>query len=325
MDSKEKKKLKNILSSILSKENITFKEIDSIKQDERRNTINNELLRINKIALQWALKNKVLTADELKEEKFITDNKPLSDFIADAGLGALGVGGAAAIYNVVAAPVFLGFGGGLAAVGLGGAVVIAAPVLVTGLFIYGKAYYKNQKEVEELIKYFNKEKEKIQNFYFSKINNLQSYKKFDHIEKKNIKPMNQNKKILKPKISIQEDTPSPKKPVKKETKPKIKEIEKDPDYDRCVIRYDDKLKACSIKHEDNVIDKKNGLHGKTFKSFVHKIPSIIGHDIFNISQIEVVFIGTKTDLLELKQACKAFKESDNIDIEISFRDISKKT
>ena len=80
MDSKEKKKLKNILSSILSKENITFKEIDSIKQDERRNTINNELLRINKIALQWALKNKVLTADELKEENFKLKsilNKPL--------------------------------------------------------------------------------------------------------------------------------------------------------------------------------------------------------------------------------------------------------
>jgi len=321
MNLKEKQKLKNTLNSMFIKEDVTFKELDSIPKVERQDTINNELLRINKIALQWALQNKLITADELKDEKFITKNKHLTDFIADAGLGALGIGGATVGYNVAAAPIFLGFGGGFAAIGIGGAAITAAPILLAALFIYGKVHYKNKKEVEELIEYFNTEKIKIQKFYLSKINKMKEetiplpIRDTDNIP---------TRKIEKQTPINKKTTPIVKEAIKEENKPIIKEIEKiDVDYDKCIVKYDDE---CTIKHEGLIWDKKDGLNYQTFEDSIDKVLKIVSDEIFNWESIEIIFIGIKSNVTKLKKKAKIFEKDNNIDkaIIIKFIDITKK-
>lgn len=354
MDLKQKNQLKNQLKFKVSNYNLSIEDIEKVDAEYREKAAADKLLKMKIVVLDWALENNVVDRNELSTEKYFEDDEKLSEIIVASGL--LVAGGAGSVVAVSATTVAMAgtglagsLGGGFLAtaaanVGFGtvattglaaGAATVAAaaaPVVLVAVSIYAVVRYRKNKGLIQAIKdKFEEDKVELLNFYTSKINTMKNVpvikkEKVNIVDnEKKIPITNKDRKSLNKSSSFQKDTPFPKKPVKKATKPNIKQIEKDPDYDRCIIRYDDKEKSCTIKHEDNVIDKKNGLHGIEFKNFVHKIPSIIGHDIFNTSQIEVVFIGTKTDLRELKQACKAFKESDNIHIEISFRDINKKT
>ena len=123
--------------------------------------------------------------------------------------------------------------------------------------------------------------------------------------------------------TIAKKTTSKKQVSNKNIEPIKKTILKDSDYDKCVVKYDNKLNICTIKYEDDIRDKKNGLHGDKFKSFVDKIPPLIS-EIFNESKMQIVFVGVKSDFIELKNACKLYEEKECIEINISFRDINKK-
>lgn len=307
---------------MFSKENITFEEVDNLPKDTRQDTINNELLRINKIALQWALQNKVITVEELKDEKFFTENKLLSDFIANAGLSALGIGGSAYALSAVTAPTFFGLvGGGLTTLTVGGAAIAALPLIVFGLGIYGKRYYDNQKEVKKLIEYFNKEKDKILKFYLSKINKMQDIPPTSnsHPKEKMIIPKNKETEIL---TKNKKTMPISKEPIKEKDIPIIKKIEKDVDYDKCVVKYDDK---CTIKHKGLIWDKKDGLNYQTFEDSIDRVLKIISDDIFNWESIEIVFIGIRSNVIKLQKKAKVFEKNNSIDkaIIITFIDITK--
>lgn len=325
MNAKQKSQFKAQINSIISKKKITIEDIKKVIKRERQDFVNNELLTINKLALQWALINKIISPNELKTNEFFTKNASLSDFISETGIATLGVGGAVYALNVAIAPVFLGLGGGFAAVGVVATVFIAAPIAVAGASIFAIVKYKENKEVERLEEYFKIEKTKILDFYFSKINRF----KMTVATIPKVKTVEKIKTVATKKITTQNKTakktvPSSTTPPKRETKPNIKQIEKDIDYDKCVVRYDDKLKVCTIKYKDSLRGKKHGLHGETFESFAHKIPYMVGVKIFNGSG-EIIFIGTKSNFTILKNECKIFKDTDNLEINILFRNIATKS
>jgi len=347
MNLKQKSQLKYQLKSKVLNYNLSIEDIKKVDIENRKKVAHDKLLVVKAVVLDWALENNVVKKNELTTDKYFVNDYKLSELIASSGLlVAGGAGSAIAVGATTAAMAGTGLAGSLgvgflgtaaANAGLGtlattgvaaGTATLAAavaPVAIVSVGIYAIIRYRKNKELVEAIKdEFEQEKVKVLNFYLSKINTMKDIivvepAKVIVKEKKNKPSIKKDKQIQHSKASS-----SSKKLDKKVTKPIIKQIEKDPDYDRCVVFYDDELKSCSIKHEGNIRGKKNGLHGKTFKSFVHKIPSIIGNDIFNSSQAEIIFIGTRPHLTELKNACKVFKESDNMSIKISFRDITKK-
>jgi len=351
MNLKQKSQLKHQLKSKLSSYTLSTEDIEKVDTDNRKKIANDKLLELKIVALDWALENNVVQKNELTTDKYFVNDYKLNELIASSGLlVAGGAGSAVAVSATTAAMAGTGLAGSLgsaflattaANVGLGtlattGATAaaatvaaVAAPIAVASLGIYGIIRYRKNKELVQTIKKeFEQKKVKVLNFYLSKINTMKEIVVVEPVEtivkeKKNTSGIKKDKQIKNKNTNNQKASSSSKKTDKKETKPTIKQIEKDPDYDKCVVKYDDKLKACTIKCEDSMRGKENGLHGENFKNFVHKIPPIID-DIFNASKIEIVFIGTKSHFTDLKSACKDFEKDDGISIKILFRDITKK-
>ncbi len=350
MNLKQKNQLKNQLKSQISNKKLSIEDIKKIASKKRKSFINDRLVKVDALALDWALNKQVISVKELTTDSYFINNHKLSELITSSGLlVAGGVGSATAFTATLGTATIAGtglagtLGGGFFAtaaanVGLGTVATTAATITATTVVatvapaaiaiagIYGFINYKKNKEIESLKEDFENGKVKILNFYLSKINTMKDIVVVEPAkvivkEKKNKPTIKKDKQIQN--SNNQKASPSSKKPDKKVIKPTIKQIARDPDYDKCVVRYDES-KSCTIKHEGNIRGKKNGLHGETFKSFVHKIPPIIGHDIFNSSKTEITFIGTKHHFKELKNACKTFEENDRISIKISFRDIAKK-
>jgi hypothetical protein len=166
---RNKSELKKELKINLSKAYISSENLKTVKKDEREKFIEIKLLEVNFAELQWAIQNDILKEDELSNESFIAENPLLKEQIINGGLAAAGLGGAGAVFSSVTAPVFFGFGGGVAAITAGGAALIAAPVVGAGLIALGIYKYKENEAIKKLLEYFEQEKDVIYDFYCSKI------------------------------------------------------------------------------------------------------------------------------------------------------------
>ena len=201
MDATQKTLLRNEIKLQLSKAKITIDNLKQIKKDERDHFIEIKLLEINDACLKWALQKQVISEDELKTNKFFTDNSKFSEYILAGGLASVGAisatmayGATVAISTVsttVAGTGIAGFFGSstLASLGLGSIAATttatvsvittttiaatAAPIALAGAGIYGVIKYKENKEIEKLIKHFENEKSKILSFYLDKIERIE--------------------------------------------------------------------------------------------------------------------------------------------------------
>ncbi|MDD5053508.1 MAG: hypothetical protein PHO27_12305 [Sulfuricurvum sp.] len=169
---RNKSELKKELKINLSKAYISSDNLKEVKKAEREKFIEIKLLEVNLAALQWSIQNDILKEDELSNESFIAENPLLKDQIINGGLAISGLGGAGIVFSSVTAPVFLGFGGGIAAITAASAALIAAPVVTAGLVGLGIYKYKDNEAINKLLKYFDQEKDVIYDFYCSKIDTV---------------------------------------------------------------------------------------------------------------------------------------------------------
>ncbi len=173
--------LKNDLSIMLRKIRIDD-EITKVKKKDRKEWVDLKLLEINQIALKWALKNNIITNEDIQTDNFFTENSNLTDWIVTSGLIGGGVAGAAVAGTVaygttlstVTTGVFLGFFTTTTTVAtsttyVATAVAGAAPLALAALGEYIYFRSKEKKQIEKLVNFFEKEKEKIYNYYATKI------------------------------------------------------------------------------------------------------------------------------------------------------------
>jgi len=173
--------LKNDLNIMLRKIRIDD-EITKVKKKDRKEWVDLKLLEINQIVLKWALKNNIITNDDIRTDNFFTENHNLTDWIVTSGLIGGGAAGAAAAGTVaygatlstVTTGGFLGFFTTTSTVAttttyVATAVAGAAPLALAALGGYIYFRRKEKKQIEKLINFFEKEKEKIYNYYAAKI------------------------------------------------------------------------------------------------------------------------------------------------------------
>jgi len=177
MDSIQKTLLKNEITIQLSKAKITIDNLKQVKKEERKNFIEIKLLEVNDASLRWALQKHVLSENELRTNKFFTKNKAFNEYILSGAFITTGLGVSGFAFTTATAPVFLGLGGGMGAIGIVGVATIAAPIVLSGIAIFGVIKYKENKEIELLVEHFESEKRKILNFYLDKINGLKLLEK----------------------------------------------------------------------------------------------------------------------------------------------------
>ncbi|MFA9374057.1 MAG: hypothetical protein ACERKK_07850, partial [Poseidonibacter sp.] len=176
----EKKNLKKNIDNIIIQFRITDDTIKKINKKERDVFVNQKLLDLNGKFIEWGLKHNLIRNEDITTNSFFTNNKDLISHLNDIGaigFGGAGIGGAAVAYNVAAAPVFLGFGGGIGAIGAVGAAVIAAPLVISGIAVFGIMKYKENKVINELIKKYDEEILKVSRFYKNRINSIQTKEK----------------------------------------------------------------------------------------------------------------------------------------------------
>jgi len=201
MNATQKTLLKNEIKLQLSKAKITTDNLQQIKRDERDDYIETKLLEVNDACLRWALKNNIVTQNELQTNKFYTENTKLVEIIASGTfLTGSGVAAASIFTTIATSTVTTSVAGtGLAGLvssstlagwGLGSVATTvtttataitattiaatAAPIALAGAGIYGALKYKQNKQNKTLIEYFENEKSKILSFYFNKINDMKS-------------------------------------------------------------------------------------------------------------------------------------------------------
>lgn len=171
MDKTEKSLLKNAIKLKLSTAKITIDDLKKIKKDERKDFVEIKLLEVNDACLRWALKNKIIAEDELKTNKFFTENSRLSEYLLSGGIAGAAVGAGAAAYTATVTTSFLGlFSSTVTATTI--AATAAAPVAVAAVGMAGVKYYKEDKEKKRLIEYFESEKAKVLSFYLNKIDEM---------------------------------------------------------------------------------------------------------------------------------------------------------
>ena len=172
MNDTQKVLLKNEITIQLSKAKITVDNLKQVEKKERKEFIDIKLLEVNDALLRWALQKQVISKSELITNKFFTQNKHINEKVLNGIISTSGLGVSGFAFSSATAPVFLGFGGGISGIGVLGATTIAAPIVLSSLAIYGIIKYKEHKELEKLIEYFETEKKNILNFYINKINDL---------------------------------------------------------------------------------------------------------------------------------------------------------
>lgn len=196
---------KNILKKELTQlkfgTRITEEILKKYDKKEKKIFVDSKLLELNITLTKWALKNSVITENDIVLDSFFTKNENLTNYVNNVGIGAMGatgIGGGALAFNIATAPVFLGFGGGITAIGSLAMVTIAAPILIASTAIYGVLLYRNKQYVEELIIDFNKEVLRIFDFYNLKLNQIKIETLIDFTE--NVSNEKDTYIELKPKI-----------------------------------------------------------------------------------------------------------------------------
>lgn len=184
MNTTQKTLLKNEIKLQLSKAKITIDNLKQIKKDERDDYIETKLLEVNDACLRWALQKKVISEDELKTNKFFTDNSKLNEYLLSGGLTGAGAIGATVAYGATLTTVtsggFLGFFTTTATVATTTTLMATvAPIALAGAGIYGVVKYKENKQNEKLVEHFESEKSKILSFYLDKVDGMK------YIENKN--------------------------------------------------------------------------------------------------------------------------------------------
>jgi hypothetical protein len=175
MTLRNKYNLKKELENLKSKSKLTLDILNNYNEKDRKRFIDQKLLELNIMLTNWGLKNHIINEIDLKTDRFFTENENFINYVDKIGLGAIGavgIGGGTIAFNIAAAPVFMGFGGGVAAIGGVAMVVIAAPIVLAGLTIYGVFSYKKNQYIKKLIEYFDSEVTKIFDFYNSKLSQI---------------------------------------------------------------------------------------------------------------------------------------------------------
>lgn len=175
MTLQNKYNLKKELRNLKSKSKLTVDILKNYNEKDRKNHLDKKLLELNIKLIDWGLKNNIINEIDLKLDSFFTENENLINYVDKIGIGAIGaagIGGGAIAFNVAAAPIFMGFGGGAAAIGGAAALTIAAPIVIASLAIYGVFSYRKNQYINKLIEYFDSESTKIFDFYNSKLSQI---------------------------------------------------------------------------------------------------------------------------------------------------------
>ena len=165
--------LKNEIKLQLSKAKITSDNLKQVKKNEKDKFIDMKLLEINDTCLRWGLSKNIITKEELTSNSFSTKNDDeLTEYILL--LTGVGVVGSTLVYNATLSTTggFLGFFTTTVATTTT-LMATAIPIALAGAGIYGVIKYEENKQNEKLINHFEKEKNKILNFYLNKIDNLE--------------------------------------------------------------------------------------------------------------------------------------------------------
>lgn len=172
MNETQKVLLKNEITIQFSKAKLEVEKLKKIQKEERQKFVDIKLLEVYDAALRWALQKQIVTQMELSTNKFFVDNNHSYENILKGAIATTGVVSSGIAFSVATAPTFLGFGGGISAIGLASGAAIAAPLAVVVLSIYGLKKFKDHKQYEKLVEYFEIEKNKILEFYLNKIDGL---------------------------------------------------------------------------------------------------------------------------------------------------------
>ena len=171
----DKINLKKELKNLKSESELTVDILKQYEEKDRQKFVDEKLLELNIFLIKWGIKNNLINEIYLNKDIFFTENHNLTNFINNVGVGSisvLGIGGSAIAFNVATAPVFMGFGGGIAAIGGGAALAIASPIVIASATIYGYLYYKKNQKIKKLIQYFDDKVTKVFDFYNFKLDQI---------------------------------------------------------------------------------------------------------------------------------------------------------
>jgi hypothetical protein len=172
MNDLQKKLLENELKLLVSKAKITLDNLEEVRKKERKNFVETKVLQVNDTILKWALKNVIVDEHQLENVDFFEAHRETRDRIIDGTLVTTGVVGSGTLLASVTAANWAGLGGGIGALTVGSVSVVLAPVFLSGFAVYGTYKYKEKKNMECLVDYFDSEKEKILIFYLDKIQKI---------------------------------------------------------------------------------------------------------------------------------------------------------
>lgn len=175
MTLQNKYNLKNELKNLKSESKLTVDILKNYNEKDRKNHLDKKLLELNIKLIDWGLKNNIINEIDLKVDSFFTENENLINYVDKIGIGAIGaagIGGGAIAFNVAAAPVFMGFGGGAAAIGGVAMIGIVAPIVIASATIYAVFSYRKNQYIKKLIEDFDNEVTNIFDFYNSKLSQI---------------------------------------------------------------------------------------------------------------------------------------------------------
>lgn len=175
MTLQNKYNLKKELENLKSESKLTVDILKNYNEKDRKRFVDEKLLELNIMLTNWGLKNHIINEIDLKIDSFFTENENLTNYVDKIGIGAIGaagIGTGAIAFNIAAAPVFMGFGGGVAAIGGVAMVGIAAPIIIASATIYAVFSYRKNQYIKKLIEDFDSEVTKIFDFYNSKLNQI---------------------------------------------------------------------------------------------------------------------------------------------------------
>lgn len=170
-----KANLKNELKNLKSKSELTVDILKQYKEKDRQKFVEEKLLELNIFLIKWGIKNNLISKIDLNKDIFFTENQNLTNYIANVGIGSIGaagMGASAIAFNIATAPVFMGFGGGMAAIGGGAAIVIATPLVIASVAMYGYFHYTKNQKIKKLIQYYDDTVTKIFDYYNFKIDQI---------------------------------------------------------------------------------------------------------------------------------------------------------
>jgi hypothetical protein len=175
MTLQNKHNLKIELKNLKSESKLTVDILNNYNEKDRKRFVDEKLLELNIMLTNWGLKNHIINEIDLKTDSFFTENENLINYVDKIGIGAIGaagIGTGAIAFNIAAAPVFMGFGGGFAAIGGVAMVGIAAPIIIASATIYAVFSYRKNQYIKKIIVDFDNEVTNIFDFYNLKLSQI---------------------------------------------------------------------------------------------------------------------------------------------------------